>query len=128
MENSVYLAQLLGPVFAFMGLAFAFRLNDLPGMIKEFGKNKGLIYFSSITMMVAGMAMVLAHNVWEWSWVLIVTILGWSILVKGALYAAVPGAMLKMAAKMAKMKWIFVLAVVMWLGFGLCLTYYGYFA
>ncbi len=128
MEHSVYLAQLLGPILVLLGLSYAFRLNSFPKLIKDFAKDSGLMHISVLLMMLGGVALILAHNVWEWGWPLIITILGWAVLLKGLLYAFFPGAMLKMATKMMKMKWIFVFAVLLWVVFGLGLTYYGYFA
>jgi hypothetical protein len=125
MEQSVYLAQLLGPILLVLGVAYAFHMDTFGKLIKDFD-NRALIHISVLLMMVAGMALVLAHNVWEWGWPLVITILGWSILLKGLLYAFFPDWMIKTASKMVKCRWLFVFAVLLWMVFGLGLTYYGY--
>ncbi|MBT5016118.1 hypothetical protein HN748_00225 [Candidatus Peregrinibacteria bacterium] len=128
MDNSVYLAQLLGPILVLLGFAYALRINTFEDLIKDFGKSKGMIHVSVMLMMLGGMALVLAHNVWEWGWPLVITILGWSVLLKGLLYAFAPDLMIKWATSIMKYKGILVFAVLLWVVFGLCLTYYGYFA
>jgi hypothetical protein len=35
--------------------------------------------------------LVVGHNVWAWGWPLFLTIAGWGMLIKSALYALVPG-------------------------------------
>lgn len=128
MEMSLYLAQLLGPILVLYGLAFSFRFNRMEEMVKDFTKNSGLVYISSMIMVTIGMVMILAHNVWEWSWAVIPTILGWAILLKGAMFAFIPEPLFKLSNKIMKVKGIFVVAIFVWLLAGLCLTYYGYFA
>lgn len=128
MEMLLYLAQLLGPTLILFALAFSFRFDRMEEMVKDFSKSSGLVYISSMMMVVVGMAMILAYNVWEWSWEVIPTILGWAILIKGALFAFIPERLFKMSNKIMKIKGIFVIAIMIWLLAGLCLTYYGYFA
>ena len=127
MEQSVYLAQLLGPILLILGLAYTFRINSLKEIVEDFD-NKGLIHVSVLLMMLGGLALVLAHNVWEWGWPLVITIMGWAVLLKGLLYAFFPEWMIKTAKKMIKHKGVFVFAVLLWVVFGLGLTYYGYLA
>ena len=128
MEHSVYLAQLLGPVLLLLGVAYAFRINDFEKIIKDFMKDSGLIHVSVILMMLGGLAIILTHNVWVWSWPLIITILGWGVLLKGLIFAFAPKGMMKMTEKVMHMRWLFVFGVMLWVVFGLALTYYGYFA
>lgn len=39
---------------------------------------------------VAGLAVVLSHNIWEANWLVWITILGWVMLIKGFLYMTAP--------------------------------------
>jgi uncharacterized membrane protein HdeD (DUF308 family) len=42
-----------------------------------------VVYLSGVLFFVAGLAMVRAHNIWERSWTVVVTLTGWFALVLG---------------------------------------------
>jgi len=80
--------------------------------MEDFFKNSALAYLTGLITFVAGLAIVLFHNLWVWDWRLIVTLFGWNALLKGAWLVIYPGSASKIANKFAKnMKW----AVIPWI-------------
>ena len=50
----------------------------------------------------AGLAIVLTHNVWVWGWPVIVTILGWLMMLRGAVRILVPQQLGDLGARMLR--------------------------
>lgn len=83
MQTSVFLAQLIGPLFLVMGLGMLINGEGYRGMAQEFLASRALIYIAGIMAFVPGLAIVLLHNVWVFDWRLIITLLGWLSLIGG---------------------------------------------
>jgi hypothetical protein len=77
MQRSIYLAKLIGPVAVAISLGLLFNLPIYRVMAGQFLHDYALIYISGIGALAAGIAIVLAHNVWEGDWRLIITLFGW---------------------------------------------------
>jgi len=83
MQTSVFLAQLIGPLFLVMGLGMLVNGEGYRGMAHEFLASRALIYVAGLMAFVPGLAIVLLHNVWSFDWRLIITLLGWISLIGG---------------------------------------------
>jgi hypothetical protein len=90
MELTNFLAQLFGLTIAiFAGIAVL-----QPGMIRvvvrEFGESTMVTLLFGTVGIMGGLAVVLSHNLWVADWPVLVTLLGWSALVKGMVTLASP--------------------------------------
>ena len=83
MQTSVFLAQLIGPLFLVIGLGMLIDGESYRGMAQEFLASRALIYVAGLMAFVPGLAIVLLHNVWAFDWRLIITLLGWLGLIGG---------------------------------------------
>ena len=83
MEQSTFLAQLIGPVFVVVGVGILISPDAYRAMAEEFLRSRALIYIAGLLAFVPGLAIVLAHNVWELDWRVIITLLGWLGVVGG---------------------------------------------
>lgn len=79
----MFLAKLYGAVFLAMGLGILFNSAYYKKTFEEMLKDKTYIFLGGIMALIIGLVMVLKHNVWESSWVVIITLFGWIGLVKG---------------------------------------------
>ena len=96
-------------------------------MYKSFEKNEALVFLITVLMLVLGSVLVLTHNVWEGAWwVILITILGWIVLVKGFLLAVFPKQILKMVAVVTGWKRLFLWAGIFYVTLGVVLLYYGF--
>jgi hypothetical protein len=77
MQRSIYLAKLIGPIFVVIGVGMLLNTHLYLVMAEQGLRSYVLIYLSGILTLTAGLALVLAHNVWEADWRLIITLLGW---------------------------------------------------
>ena len=60
-----------------MGLGMIVEHETMRALAQEFLTNRGLIYLSGILTLLAGLAIVNAHNLWVPDWRVIITIMGW---------------------------------------------------
>lgn len=90
MELSILVAKLFGAVYAALGLGMLFNMGYYKKAFAEMMKNTTYILLGGIAALVIGMLIVMNHNIWEASWVVIITIIGWLALVKGVLLLVIP--------------------------------------
>jgi hypothetical protein len=83
MATSVFLAKLLGPFFAVVGLSVLMNADAFRTIVKEFLKSPGLIFLTGLVTLPAGTAIVLTHNVWVVDWPVLITIIGWLSIISG---------------------------------------------
>ena len=79
MSNSKQIAALLGPTMVAM-LVAEFPLVQ-PHLYDA--QIPPVVYLSGVLFLVAGLAIVRAHNIWSRNWTVLVTIYGWLFLVLG---------------------------------------------
>jgi hypothetical protein len=90
MQRSIYLARLIGPVFAAIGIGLLLNSEIYRIILVEGLNSPILIYITGLLIMPAGIAIVLAHNVWAGDWRLIVTLFGWLSAIGGAIRIVYP--------------------------------------
>jgi len=90
MQRSIYLARLMGPVFAAIGTGMLLNGEIYRFIIVEGLNSPILILITGLLIMPAGIAIVLAHNVWTGDWRLIITLFGWLSAVGGAIRIIYP--------------------------------------
>jgi hypothetical protein len=90
MEAVNFLAQIWGFTFVLIGLSILINPRHIQMLfsVAQDEKTAFLVYMALIPL---GLALVLSHNVWSGGWQVLVTILNWTILIKGAAYMLVPG-------------------------------------
>lgn len=127
MDNSILFARYIGPFIVLIGLSIILNFK-LYGQIAEgFIKNTALIYITGLITFVAGLAIVLNHNVWVGNWPVIITVLGWISFIKGIWLVAFPGSAGKISAVFIKNIKLVVLPWSVMFIIGIFLVMKGYF-
>ena len=90
MQKSEYIARIVGPIMIVVGLGMLFNAVAWRGLAEEFLRSQALVYLSGLLALVAGIAIVTAHNLWTGGWRILITILGWLMAVGGALCILLP--------------------------------------
>ncbi|MCD6109470.1 hypothetical protein J7J83_01805 [bacterium] len=90
MDLSILVAKLYGAILLAFGLGLLFNSTYYKKTITEMLKDKGYILFGGMFALIIGLLLVMNHNIWEWSWVVIITIVGWIALIKGILLIVYP--------------------------------------
>jgi uncharacterized membrane protein len=126
MQRSIYLAKLIGPVFAAIGIGMLLNTKVYLAMAEQAVGNHALIYISGLITLTAGIALVLAHNVWTGDWRLIITILGWLAVVGGTLRIVWPQMATQVGTNILSYPEVPMVAGFAVLVLGGVLSYYGY--
>ena len=90
MSLSVYLAWVFGPFFIVVGLSMLLNRAYYRDMVERFFNDPQDYFFSGAAALAGGLALVAGHNVWVLDWPLLITLIGWAMIVKGVLRLAVP--------------------------------------
>ncbi len=88
MELTLFFAKFWGSLFMLLGV-----LSISAGLLKRvigYTEDKTITISTGYITMLLGLATVVAHNVWVWDWSLVITILGWSTLIKGVMKVGFP--------------------------------------
>ena len=94
MTASRYIARLMGPALLAIGIGMVVGLmtegDAYPALLKEFVGSRALIFLMGALTLVAGLAIVNAHNLWVPDWRVVVTVLGWLFIIRGVLALVFP--------------------------------------
>jgi MFS family permease len=127
MQTSLFLAQMLGPLFLVMGAGMLMNRDGYREMAEEFLDSRALIYIAGLAAFLPGLAIVLVHNVWVFDWRLIVTLFGWLGLIGGIFRILFPQAVSEIGERMLSSGAAIVAGAIVVLAVGGVLTFYGYF-
>jgi uncharacterized membrane protein YidH (DUF202 family) len=83
MEVSILVAKLYAVVGLLLGLGILVNPKYYRKTFLEILNAKTALFFAGVFAAIGGVLLVTYHNVWEKSWVVIITIIGWAALVKG---------------------------------------------
>jgi hypothetical protein len=90
MQSSAFIAKLVGPMLVVVGVGMLINQDTYHAIIREFLHSGALVYLAGLLSLLAGLAIVNAHNSWQAEWSVIITILGWLMLIGGIVRIALP--------------------------------------
>src|SRR3989338_4768437 len=99
METSIFLSKVIGLVSVISTIAVLVRYKEHLALEEETAKNPTLVYLSGLAFLALGALLVVSHSVWMLDWRIIITILGWIVLLKGAGRIFFPKAVMRLIAK-----------------------------
>lgn len=120
------LFQLIGIAYTVAGLGMIINPDYYKKIVDSFEDNPALTYITSLIMIVAGFALVTFHNVWVAGWPVIITVLGYALLIKAIWLLLFPQALMKLSKAMVKKIKNIQLCAVIALAIGLGLMYLGF--
>lgn len=126
MDTSILLARIIGPLLLVVGVGIFINLEHYRRLVVDFGASPLSIYMAGTTALVLGLLIVAYHNVWEWRWPVIITVMGWLALVKGAVRIIVPKLVAARAAHYGRNTNIVMTTAIVCIALGAVLTYFGY--
>lgn len=83
MTNAELIAGLAGPVMMAVAIAMLINRQTVVTLLKGIGNDHGFIFLAGILTLLAGLAIVRAHNVWSAEWTVLITIVGWLAVIAG---------------------------------------------
>jgi hypothetical protein len=90
MERATFIAKLLGPFFLVVGVGMLVNQSVYQGLISEFLHSTALVYLSGLLSLIGGLAVVNVHNSWSSGWNVVITVIGWLMLIGGIVRLVLP--------------------------------------
>lgn len=127
MDITQFFAQIWGPVLMAIGLGFFFSHSYYVKMYHDLESAPFAVLTFGMFAMAAGTGHVLMHNIWDTSLEIIVSALGWGLLIKGLVCIVTPSLMEKAGGLVLVRKSLPVIGVALIL-FGGYISWISYFA
>jgi len=90
MDITTFLAQVWGPVLVAVGLGFFVSRAYYVKIYRDLEKETFAVLFFGMFAMAAGIIQLLAHNAWGTLPQVVVSLLGWGLLIKGIICTTFP--------------------------------------
>jgi hypothetical protein len=87
------LAVLMGSALVVTGITL-FNKSYFSAVMTDLANSKGLLWVTGFITFVMGMVIVALYNVWSADWRVLVTLLGWLTVIKGAVIMLFPSSMM----------------------------------
>ncbi len=104
MELTLFLTQVIGIYLVLIGLICIVKRKMMMHSMGDVITNKSLLYVVAIIELIAGISLVISHNVWVWNYAVIVTIVGWLMLIESLAYLVLPYSWVKKVFRMFNTK------------------------
>jgi hypothetical protein len=127
MDITTFLASLWGPVILAVAIGVFVSRPYYIKVYRDLEKDALAALLFGMVAMTAGIAHILFHNVWDTFPQVLVSLLGWGVLIKGTLFIVTPKFVDKAGDGWVHMKLIPFAGVLMLL-VGAYLTWFAYFA
>jgi hypothetical protein len=126
MENSIFLAQLMGIFSLAMGFSMLAKRKMLISIFYELSDSRALSYILGTLIFLLGLLVILNHNVWELSPRIIITIVGWGILIEGGSYLFISKETLRKYLAFLDNRKVYYIIAAGYLILGTYLSYFGF--
>jgi hypothetical protein len=126
--RTIYLSRLIGLYCIFVVLSMVIRKQDTVYAVAALLRNPSTMLVLGIIAMAAGLAMVLAHNIWRGGALpVVVTLVGWLTLIKGLLILFMPtDVVAEIILCWLRHPLLFYVSMILPLLIGIYLTYSGF--
>lgn len=91
MQNAaMWLASILGPFMTIIGLWMLLYYDQLIKVLSGIKNSPALFYLSSVYNLLIGFTILSQYDLWGWNALVLVTLLGWAMVVRGVMGLFVP--------------------------------------
>ncbi len=125
MDNSIFLAKVLGLYILIMGIVMLVKEKKVKVVIKEVCNDPAMLFLTGAISLIAGLLLVVTHNIWVTDWRVLVTLVGWLALIRGLVRMLFPHLAVRAMNGVLKKKSTYRMLAILALVLGVVLTYYG---
>lgn len=126
MNTSIELAKIIGLYFAIIAIAFLIFRKRFTNFVKEVKANPIMVYISGAKSLLLGLIVVVLHNLWALEWFVVITIVGWLLVIRGLVRIFFAERVSKWLGKLNKEAYYYTVSSIV-LVVGLFLIYHGFF-
>lgn len=127
MENAIAIAAIAGPLYLMLGLSLWFYPDAWKKVVTKWKKDHHSLVPSMILFGALGILILRQYNVWDQSVWVLVTLTGWLLVLKSAIFFLLPGKTIQSLMEMGENKNIMMFDALLTVVIGVVLTYYVYF-
>lgn len=84
MDVSKFLGKVIGIYLIILSISLFCGMNAFITYINSIINDMPLMFVTGFFTLIIGLLMVVSHNIWQWNWRVIITIISWITLFKGA--------------------------------------------
>jgi hypothetical protein len=125
--RTIFLARLIGVFCLVVSAAMFLHKQAMVEMLTAMVRDRPLVFILGMLGLLAGLAMVLAHNLWSGGALpIVVTLFGWILLIRGTILLLLPPDALASLMDSLPFERLFYFSAGITLVLGLYLTYAGF--
>jgi hypothetical protein len=126
--RTIFLSKMFGLYFILVALPMMLHKQAVVEMVAGLLRDPLMMFLFGLLALVAGLAMVLAHNIWSGGVLpVVITLVGWLVLLKGFLFLLLfPGGAAEFYLGTLNFNQLFYLYMAICLALGAYLTYGGF--
>jgi len=126
-SRTIFLSRLIGLFTILVSLSMFMHKQTMVETVETLAHNRPMLLILGMIALIGGLAMVLGHNVWSGGALpVVVTLFGWSILIRGLLLLFLPSDAMVNLFEMVRFGELFYIFAVISLVLGIYLTYGGF--
>ena len=126
MQTSYFLAKLIGPFCLALAVGLLANGAHYRAIAEEFLNSRALVLVAGLITLPAGLAIVLTHNVWVVHWPVLITVLGWLLVVGGAVRIVIPQQAMAVGRAVIARPGHITIGAAIWLAIGALLCFFGF--
>lgn len=119
-------ARVLGPFLVIVDVTAVVRTSDMKGLLSEFVASSAWSWVAGSFILLAGLIVIALHPYWRGAAAIIVSIVGWLVVLRGLFLLAFPGTFVSLASKIIEPPVWWQIVCIAFAAVGLYLTYYGW--
>lgn len=125
---TLFLASVMGWYLVIFSLYVFLKREYLRGVISDVVSQRGLFFIIAVVTLIFGLLVVVSHNYWIMGWPVIVTLMGWLMLISGLIRLFYAEFAMKMASSYMQSPMKMNIAAGIFLIIGLFLLFHVYYA
>lgn len=83
MKNSKFLSKVIGIYLMIISAAMLFNMPLFLSEVNLLLQNASMMFVAGFFTIIIGVLLVVSHNVWQWNWKVMITLISWLVLLKG---------------------------------------------
>ena len=126
MEVSKFLSKVIGLYQIIISLAMLINMKQFTADIQGMINNGPLMIYIGCVTVIMGILLVVSHNIWQWTWRMLITIVSWIVLLKGSSILLFPHALDQITLQFATNSHFAYSVTVVDLMLGILFCYFGF--
>ncbi len=84
MDTSKFLSKVIGIYLLIISIAMFVNTQQFTSYVNALINDTPLMFVVGFFTLILGILMVVSHNIWQWNWRVLITLIAWITLLKGA--------------------------------------------